>query len=60
MVTELATRPKVCRSNLVESNGFLRVIKIYSTTSFGGEIKPSAMCLKILRHVKVPLRYDRY
>jgi hypothetical protein len=27
-----------------EVNGFLRVIKIRSTTSFGGEIKPSVPC----------------
>jgi hypothetical protein len=28
--------------------------KIRSTTSFGGEVKPSATCRKILRHVKDP------
>jgi hypothetical protein len=35
-------------------NGFLRVIKIYSTTSFGGQVQPSVPCSKILQHVKDP------
>jgi hypothetical protein len=35
-----------------EDNGFLRAIKIRSTLSFGGEVKPSAPRRKILRHVK--------
>jgi hypothetical protein len=38
----LDTGPKVAGSNLVKYGGFLRVIKICSTTSFGGEVKPSA------------------
>jgi hypothetical protein len=32
----------------------LWVIKISSTTSFGGEVKPLAQCRKILQHVKYP------
>jgi hypothetical protein len=43
-------------SNPVESNEFLRNIKICSTTSFGGDIKLSAQFCKILQHVKYPLR----
>jgi hypothetical protein len=39
-------------------NGFLREIKICSNTSFGGEVKPSALCGKILWHIKDPLKYD--
>jgi hypothetical protein len=31
-------------SNPAEDDGFLRVIKIRSATSFGGEIKPSVPC----------------
>jgi hypothetical protein len=31
-------------SNPGEDDGFLRVIKIRSTTSFGGEVKPSVPC----------------
>jgi hypothetical protein len=38
---------------------FLKAIQICSTTSFRGEVKPSAPCCKILWHVKDPLRYDR-
>jgi hypothetical protein len=37
----------------------LRTIKICSTTSFGGEAKPSATC-KILLHVKYPAELQRY
>jgi hypothetical protein len=33
--------------------------KIRSTTYFGWEIKPSAPCRKILRHIKDTLRYDK-
>jgi hypothetical protein len=33
---------------------FLRAIKIHSTTSFGGEVKPAVQRRKILRHVKYP------
>jgi hypothetical protein len=32
--------------------GFLRVIKIHSAPSFGGEVKPLAPCHKILWHIK--------
>jgi hypothetical protein len=32
----------------------LRMIEVRSTTSFEEEVKPSASCLKILRHVKDP------
>jgi hypothetical protein len=38
---------------------FPREIKIRSTTSFGGEVKLSAQCVKILRHVKNPAEYKR-
>jgi hypothetical protein len=36
----------------------LRAIKIRSTTSFGGEVKQSAPCRKILLRVKDPYRYE--
>jgi hypothetical protein len=39
---------------------FLRAIKIHSTTSFGEEVKLSALCQKFLQHGKNPLRYDKY
>jgi hypothetical protein len=38
--------------NAAEDDGFLRKIKIRSTISFGGDVKPSAPCGKILRHGK--------
>jgi hypothetical protein len=37
-----------------EGDGFLRTIKIRSTPSFRGEVKPEAPSHKILRHVKNP------
>jgi hypothetical protein len=46
--------PKFAGSNPEEGDGFLRVIKIRRTPSFGGEIKPLAPCRKILPHVKKP------
>jgi hypothetical protein len=42
-----------------DNDGFLKSIKIRNTAVFGGEVKPSASCRDILRHVKYPLRYDR-
>jgi hypothetical protein len=32
--------------------------KIFSAPSFGGEVKPSVPCHKILRHVKNPSKYE--
>jgi hypothetical protein len=54
------TGPRFAGSYPADSNGFLRVVEFRSTTSFGGEVKPSISCRKILRHVKDPLRKDRY
>jgi hypothetical protein len=51
--------PEFSGSDPTESDGFLRVTIIRSTTYFGGEIKPSAPFRKILRNVKDPLRRDR-
>jgi hypothetical protein len=41
-------------SHLAEDDGFLREVKIHSTTFFGGEVEPSAPCYNILQHVKEP------
>jgi hypothetical protein len=46
-------------SKPVEDVMFPREIKIRSTTSFGGEVKLSEQCVKILRHVKNPAEYKR-
>jgi hypothetical protein len=37
----------------------IRAIKICTMTSFGGEVKPSVPCHKILRHVKEPYKYKK-
>jgi hypothetical protein len=44
----------VCDSNPAKDDGLLRAIKFCSTTSFGGKLKPSIPCHKILWHVKDP------
>jgi hypothetical protein len=47
-------------SNLAKGSRFLRVMNICSTPSFRGEVKPSAPCSKILKHVKKKLlNYER-
>jgi hypothetical protein len=52
--------PRFAGSNPAESGGFLKTIKIRSTSSFGGKVKPSAPFRnKFLWQVKIPLRYDR-
>jgi hypothetical protein len=33
--------------NPAKDDGFLRAIRVRSTTYFGGEVKPGAPCLKI-------------
>jgi hypothetical protein len=55
----LAIGPKLCGSNTAEDNGFLRAIKIHSTASFGGEVKPSVPCRKFLWYVREPYEYER-
>jgi hypothetical protein len=39
---------------------FVRAIKIHRITSFGGKVKPSVLCRKLLRHVKELYDYERY
>jgi hypothetical protein len=51
MVSVLGTGPKVHGFKPGQGNRFLRVIKMSSTPSFGGEVKTEAPC-KILRYVK--------
>jgi hypothetical protein len=60
VVSVLVTGPKGRGLKPGCGHGFLRVIKIRSTPSFGWEVKPEVPCRKILRHVKDPLRYFRY
>jgi hypothetical protein len=56
----LETRPKGHGFKPGRGDGFLREIKILSTTFFGWEVKPEVPRRKILQHVKDPLRYFRY
>jgi hypothetical protein len=56
MVSVLVIRPKIRCFKPGLGDGFLRAIKIRSTSSFGGEVKPEAHCLKILRQVKYHLQ----
>jgi hypothetical protein len=53
----LATKPKSRGFEPGQGNGFLRVIKIHSTPSFGWEVKPEFPCRKILRHLKDLLKF---
>jgi hypothetical protein len=55
MVSMLTVGPKVLRFP-AEGDEFLRVTKIHSTPSFGGEVKPLALCRKILWHIEDPCR----
>jgi hypothetical protein len=50
----LAVGPKVHRFKPGQLQWILRVIKIRSATSFGGEVKLAVPCHKILQHVKDP------
>jgi len=45
-------------SHSTEDDEFLRELKVRSTTSFGGEVKPSVPSRKIL-HVKEIYEYER-
>jgi hypothetical protein len=54
VVIVLAIGPKVHGFKPGRGRWILEAIQIRSTTSFGGEIKLSAICRKILRHVKNP------
>jgi hypothetical protein len=58
MVTVLPTGLEVRGFKASQERWILRVIKICTTTSFGGKVKPSAPCHKISRQVKDPLRYN--
>jgi hypothetical protein len=50
--------PRFAGLNPAKDSGFLRAIKTLSTTSFGGEVKPSVPCCEILQHVKELYRFE--
>jgi hypothetical protein len=53
-VSYLSLDPRFAGSNSTKDDRFLRAIKICSTTSFGGEVKPLVPYHKILHCVKDP------
>jgi hypothetical protein len=54
-VSVLATGPKGRGFKPGRGDGFLRAIKIRSTSSFRWDVKPEVPCRKILQNVKDPL-----
>jgi hypothetical protein len=50
VVSVLDIGPNVCGFKPGRGRWILKAIKIRSTSSFGGEVKPSAPCRKTLRH----------
>jgi hypothetical protein len=58
VVACLPLDPRFAGSNPADDDGFLRVIKIHSATSFGGEVKPSVPCHH-LQHVKEPYEHEK-
>jgi hypothetical protein len=52
VVSVFATGPEAHRFKPGRGNGFLRAIKICSTSSSGWEVKPEACFCKILQYVK--------
>jgi hypothetical protein len=59
MIRLFATELKVHEFKPGRGDGFFRAITIGSTPSFGGEVKPSVPCRKILRHVKITLKCEQ-
>jgi hypothetical protein len=60
MVSVLANGPKVHGFKPGRGDGFFKCDRISSTPSFGGEVKPSVPCRKILRHVKkITLKHEQ-
>jgi hypothetical protein len=59
MVGVLVIRPKIRRFKPGQGDEFLMEIKIRSTPSFGGELKPETQWRKVLRHVKIICKYEQ-
>jgi hypothetical protein len=58
-VVVLAIEQRFAGSNPTEDDELLRAIKTGSTSSFGGEVKPSVQCRTYLRHVKDAAEYEK-
>jgi hypothetical protein len=59
MVSVPAVGPSVRGLEPGQGDGSLRAIKIRNTSSFRGEVKPSAPRRKIMRHVKMTSKYEQ-
>jgi hypothetical protein len=59
MMSVFAIEPKVSGFKPGRGDGVLRAMKIRSTLLFGGEVKLSASCRKIVRHVKELCEHER-
>jgi hypothetical protein len=59
MISVLAVGPRVRGFKPGRGDVFLTAIKIRSTASFGGEVKPETPCRKILRHVKYHFKCEQ-
>jgi hypothetical protein len=59
VVSVLAIGPKARGFKPVEDDSRLMAIQFRSTTFFGGEVKPSVVCRKILLHVRERCEYER-
>jgi hypothetical protein len=59
VVIVLAIVPKVHGFKPGRGQWIFKNDKIRSTTSFGGEVKPSLSCRNILLHLYNPAEYDR-
>jgi hypothetical protein len=58
-ISVLAIRPNVRGLNLAEAMVFLRAIQIRSKPFFGGGVKPSASCRKILRNIEITWKWTK-
>jgi hypothetical protein len=52
-------RAQGLRLTPAEDDGFLRAIRIRSTTSFGGKVKPSPHDVRFHGMLKIPVEYER-
>jgi hypothetical protein len=59
MVSVLANGFKVCRFKPVRGNGFLTVIKIHSTPSFGGALNLRPHVVRFYGMLKKSTKYER-
>jgi len=52
--------PSFACSNPAENDGFIRVIKVRSATSFAGEVKPVSDVVDFYGRIKIPTVSKRY